>query len=273
MAAFLGVLEVCEQTAVVVEDSVQVHEVCKDAPVADARYMLAVLLGLLLLWPDVSEMSVGSVSLKRRVANTEAKQEALETEFAGLQQVVQLQANQQVTQRFELQPMYVNWHDPKTLQPIAESPSPPPVAERDQMRIRILDLWAKLQLFDYRFAMRERQLGRGEWFHASWPDLVAQKWPTTVGLGVVSTEEQARVFTENFSQSLDAIGSVRNAIAHGVHVADEDLETAYGLAVSLEAWLNERFQVHGAALKEFESDGPKDVGPRIQPPGEHNGRD
>ena len=68
--------------------------------------------------------------------------------------------------------------------------------------------------------------------------------------------ELAHVFERDFPDSIQAVRAVRNAIAHGKSVEDDDLRTAYEVALALEEEVTERIGVLRSALEELRRGGP-----------------
>jgi hypothetical protein len=271
LAAMSATLMVCEEHAFALESEVEVVEVCAPAGFTDPRYIVAILLTLLLLSPELSEFSVGSVSIKRRLESAEHKQDQIQGEVEGLRQQLHLQANQQV---FVQVPTYVNPQDPRLVVPLAEagfdvssSAAQASAISIDEMKVQLLGLFERLRLFDRRLTrIPESDLilrpGEGQELEI-WGEEVSRTWPEARGLGIALLAEQSHVFTQNFPDTMDTIRAVRNAIAHGKPVEDDDLRQTFELAVALEEWLNGQIESHQARLREFERDGPRDIGPRI----------
>jgi hypothetical protein len=90
-----------------------------------------------------------------------------------------------------------------------------------------------------------------------WAAEVAEMWPEAHGLGAAMCAEQARVFSSNFPDMLSGLRAVRNAIAHEMPVAEDDLTATLSIAQGLEAFLLDRFS-HWRTL-----DVGQDIGPRI----------
>jgi hypothetical protein len=250
-AAFLGWLEVCEQAAVGLQTRVEVVEVCNDAPVTDPRYLLALLVALVVLWPELSELSVGSISIKRRLAATETRQGALESDVVGLRQIVQFQANTTATASVQLFPTWFSRDDPSIQAALAAAPQAPG-GDRTlaEMKIALIEEYERLRWFDLRV---EQPL----WIRPiDIDDLmagitvrheIADHWPEAVGLRLSALQSVAEFFTRDYGGPLVAVRAMRNSLAHGASVEDEDVATMYKLATALERLISQRLsELQGA---------------------------
>lgn len=270
-AAIMSLVETCEHEVVVLESEVEMVEVCGPANFTDPRYIFAVLFTLILISPELSEFSVGSISIKRRLDNSERQQHQIRTDVEGLRQQLLLQANQQV---FVQVPTYVNPQDPQLSVGLAKegfdvssTASETSAISVDEIKVRLLDLFERLRLFDRRLTRLPEShmvLRPGEGYELeAWGEEIARVWPEARGLGISLLAEQSHVFTQNFLDTLDTIRAVRNAVAHAKPVDEGDLVRTFELAATLESWLLQQIDSHQVRLADIESEGPKDIGPRI----------
>lgn len=263
--AFGGFLETCHDE--VVGETADVVRVCEDSAVAEPRYVLALVVALLLLWPDLSEFSVGGISLKRRVERAEEAQQSLQHE------VVQLRQSFNFQQRVEV-PVYINFDDPALADPLpdrerpeitSEPQAPPDTATQ---ALVVLRTYEALRFFDIRAGQVPDTVdvfkdgGQTQIDH--WRTEVARHWPEAVGLPVATLAEQAYVFSNNFPDHLRAIRAIRNAIAHGQPVQEDDLLRAYDIALILRSWLVDRFEAHREGFQNLDPDERMHVGPLVQ---------
>ncbi|HEX9854595.1 MAG TPA: hypothetical protein VGC47_04715 [Acidimicrobiia bacterium] len=263
-----GAVPACEENALVVGTSVEVVETCRDVSLTDGRLVVWALIGVAFVWPDISELTVGSVSVKRRLARTESEQRAIKSEVEGLHQLVQLQANQSIVVRVE--PRYVNPDNPIV---IAELQRAGVEARHAEVAAEVTDTETAMQLlrvheristFDTRYRRISEStsvIGDGglEVFESEpWFTDVAQRWPEAIGLGAAMLAEQARAFTHNFPDTLDSVRAVRNTVAHGGVVSSDDLAKTFSLALALEEFLLDRFRLWRTL-----NVGTTDIGPRL----------
>ena len=161
-------------------------------------------------------------------------------------------ANQSVV--VQVEPRYVNPDNPIV---IAELERAGVAARREEVEavvtdaetaMRLLRVHERISAFDTRYRRIPEStsvVGEGglEVFESEpWFTDVAQRWPEAIGLGAGMLAEQARVFTHNFPDTLDSVRAVRNAIAHGGAVTQDDLAKTYELALALEEFLLDRFR-------------------------------
>lgn len=264
IAAVVGVAEVCEEAAFVVESSVKVVEICRPAPLTDPRYIFVLIIAGVIVWQDLSELTVGSFSMKRRLEKTESEQTALKQEVASLTQTIQ--QNQTTVVRIE--PLYVNTEELRAqLQAsglaVHEEESGETTETPSDAVVEIIRANERLHIFDTSSGQVPESL---EFLRPDgptqsarrWAAEVADLWPEAEGLGATMAAEQAHVFTSNFPDMLNAVRAVRNAAAHGREVADDDLAATVETAHALEYFLLDRFD-HWRSL---DQEG-LDIGPRI----------
>lgn len=272
VSALGGFFEVCDETALAIGNEARVVTTCEPASLSDPRYVVFLLVGLLVVVPELSEVTVGSVTLKRRLEAAEQAQGRLQGEVESLRQQFFLQANQSVHV-----PVYVNPSDPAYEQVLTNAGAPVESTDLDssltpaEMQVELIRLAERLRLFDRRLTRlpsSERALTSGPDRDAleSWASHVALAWPDAAGLGIALVAEQAHAFTELFAEPLDVVRAVRNAVAHGKSVDERALEEALLLAYALETWLAGKLVEHQRRLEEFEKDGAKGLGPRVPKP-------
>jgi len=263
LTAIVGIVETCSETPIATASGIEIVETCATASLLDPRYLLVLVISALLVWPDLSEVTVGSFSVRRRLEHAEDEQRALKGQVERLSQTIQM--NQ--TMNVRLEPSYV---DIKALRDEsvaaglpASDDSIPAGRSYPDVAMDIIHKYERLRLFDTRFGTAPDSLEfvgdrRPSREARLWADQVADHWPESVGRGAAMTAEQARVFTSNFPETLDGVRAVRNAIAHGKHVAEDDLEAAASMVQGLEGFLLERF-AHWRSLERPD----RDIGPRI----------
>lgn len=263
-AVLFADLQTCTQLAMVVGERVETVEVCNDAPFSHPVYVALVIALLALLIPYLSEVSIGSVSLKRRVARAEQRQEDLQQDFQRLTSLVSVQS-QNVSTNIVM-PVYSDLkgayqdlqaadgsresQDESTDQPPIPEGYDPDALKPERLASDILRKAERISAFDLR---------RGQ-FDALKTGML---WPEVEGLGVISVGEVAIVISAELQEQLDALQGVRNAVAHGKDVDLSALLYASGIAAGLEKNIEQRLGVLRRELDRFEVDGPKDVGPRF----------
>jgi subtilisin family serine protease len=145
-----GALEICEEQ--LVQGSREVVEVCRHPDVGDPGVLAFMLVFLVVLWPDVSQVSFGVVSLTRKVEEQSAKTEEVRRDVQMLGVSLNQALSQQVSQQV------VNYiGTTATAEPRAVVAQPPPRAGvtmeevleaiRDQPAYRqaaIPDAWKEL---------------------------------------------------------------------------------------------------------------------------------
>lgn len=252
VSAWRGELESCsvEETQ---GPSAVIVETCEPVAVTDPRYVVLLLIAALVLSPEIAEVSIGSISLKRRVQQNEETQKELIRSVGALEQQVAVQAHQTTVVSV---PTYVSTHAPEVqaeVSGIADARRFETSDEltSDEVKVRLLELAERLSILDTRrVAVRDtpapsvphRAAGRELHHGDQWMAEVARWWPDASGLLASVVSEQAHVFTRNFPEALDSIRAVRNAIAHAKYVEPEDLTKTYSTALALEFFLNEQFR-------------------------------
>jgi hypothetical protein len=152
LASSLGALKVCRDSLASV-GSAAVVRMC--GPLGLIELLPWTLLLVLLMWPDLSEVSVpGLISLKRRVAEQEKRQERLEIAIQAVQQNVNLSPHQEIT--VMLSP---DWHRAEQelsqkanqFQAGQEVRKPPPrdvkeprAAGQGDLEVRLLAVWEQI---------------------------------------------------------------------------------------------------------------------------------
>jgi Subtilase family len=143
-----GALEVCEEQ--LVQGSREVVDVCRHPDVGDPGVLAFLLLFLVVVWPDVSQVSIGVVSLTRKVDEQTARTEQVRRDVQMLGLTLNQAISQQVSQQVFIGPT-------AAAEPRAVVAQPPPAAGvkletvlgtiRDQLaysHATIPDAWAQL---------------------------------------------------------------------------------------------------------------------------------
>lgn len=265
LVSFLGGLQRCTEQALVVGATIERVTTCDPAPLSDPRYIALLVLSLAFLLPDLSELTVGSVTLKARVAAAEDRQSALQEDYQRLLSFVSLQSQQvaqSVSQKIEflypdLEGEYRQLSEQRNAEARARGIEATETrngghGDLDPARLvmRLLRTAERISAFD----LRRRPFD---------PEQLLRSWPEAAGLGMASVQELAWAVT---SEQGDAIGSaqaVRNAVAHGRSIDERSLAFAVGIADEVERSIVNRLGRLRKALDESEADGPKDLGPRF----------
>lgn len=216
-----------------------------------AGVLLLLLLVAALLWPDISEITVLGVSLKRKVAQAQVAAETARERIEQLREVVQFQQTQieAVTtatatnttnihfgdgalredqrERLRRQAEEVRAESPKDQDPDAEQPSSK--ASDGELKLQVLSEFQTLS--DLLGLSTERGRGR-----------------------LVSKDHRRRAvqqfFLEDHAGPVRSVRAVRNAVAHAQPVSREDLENALVVLSDLIPAAHEHFLNHDIPLEE-----------------------
>lgn len=210
------------------DGSVSLETTCAPPTLTSATVLVLLLLVGALLWPDISELAVLGVSLKRRIETAQAAADNAADGLASLRDVVQFQQTQleAVTTASASSILNLNFGDTSGLTEEqktrlqkqadeARTETPSPSASDETLNSEILaDADLKLRvLADYEQLSEalglESRRGRGR--------------PT---LRDAHLREVQRDFIDDHAGPLRSVRAVRNAVAHAREVSPQELQDA-----------------------------------------------
>jgi len=223
----------CQVVLKTVADVSEQTSTCAPPTVTSATVLIVLLLVVALLWPDLSEVTVLGVTLKRRIAAVEIKADAVEDRanviddrVSQLQTVVQslsLRVDNTISNSVRAE---VNFYGPSDRRDVEEEAKrlntplvPLNMSDEDvhwYARVgRLLDVWETLRL---QLALDPR--GR-----------VQQAFVGEVEIRLLRARE---TFEADHRKSIDALRRLRNSVAHGSRVVPtEDLDNGIRLIEEL----------------------------------------
>lgn len=223
------------------DDSVVTLTTCAPPTVTSATVLLFLLLVVALLWPDISEITVLGVSLKRKVAEARAAAESARESVAHLRDVVQHQQTQidAVTTATATNTTNIHLGDGALLEDLrgrlrkqaedvreeqhrdsAPNLEPSSAVPDSELKIRVL---SEFQVLSDLLGLATRR-GRGE---------------------LIAKDHHRRAIQQFFSDDhagpIRSVRAVRNAVAHAHDVPREDLENALVVLSGLISEAREHF--------------------------------
>lgn len=226
---------VCSETAT---DAGAVVEVCRPLAVTDLPVVAFAAFVLLLLWPGLSEVSLGGLKLKRLSDAVEGNAEKLERTMnmvssIGINQTFQFGAQEESAQRLLDLPSEEPTPAPSpsgsdrtdTAAPVREADETP-IASADAVD-RFLELWAMVESVN---KWSVAVLAGSTWDEDA--DHIPASYPSSQGLpgsltdlSTASYIAAARIIasaTSTYSLELSAARSTRNLLIHGDHTLSAD---------------------------------------------------
>lgn len=225
--AALGYRECSITGTLKADDTVVALTTCAPPTVTSATILLFLMLVVALLWPDISEITVLGVSLKRKVAEARAAAESARESVEHLRDIVQYQQTQidAVTTATATNTTTIHFGDGTRLEevrgrlrkqaedvredtrgePAQDSEHPPTDLSDSELKIRVL---SDFQIFSDLLGLSDHR-GRGQ---------------------VLSKDHHRRAiqqfFLDDHAGPIRSVRAVRNAVAHSQDVSREDLENA-----------------------------------------------
>lgn len=245
VAAILNYRECTDTETLDADDSVVTLTTCAPPTVTSATVLLFLLLVVALLWPDISEVTVLGVSLKRKVAEARAAAEAARQSVEHLRDVVQYQQTQidAVTTATATNTTNIHFGDGAQLDEVRgrlrkqaedvrvekhRDPGPnleqlPTDLTESELKIRVL---SDFQILSDLLGL-STQRGRGQ---------------------VISKDHHRRAtqqfFLDDHAGPVRSVKAVRNAVAHSQDVSREDLENALVVLADLISEARQHFLRH-----------------------------
>lgn len=227
------------------DGSVVTLTTCASPSLSSATVLLFVLLVVALLWPDISEITVLGVSLKRKVEQAQAAAETARESVDNLRQMVQFQQTQidSVTSATATSTTHIHLGDSANVKDVQE-----------RLREQASEVLSESQ------SLQEPVVTRPS-TELSDNDLKIEvlsgfeTLATILGLNSVPRRERIiaanhrrrsvqQFFLEDHAGPIRSVKAVRNAVAHAQHVSREDLENALVVLHGLIAAAEQHFFEH-----------------------------